>query len=91
MPKVGVRDLKNHLSYYLQQIRKRGETVIVTDRGGAVACLAPIRHEGTVESVLLLLEKKLAHWDGGKPRGLSNPSKTRGKLLSDIVLEEREE
>ena len=40
MQTVGVRDLKNKLSEYLRRVR-RGESVIVTDRGEAVAELLP--------------------------------------------------
>jgi antitoxin (DNA-binding transcriptional repressor) of toxin-antitoxin stability system len=36
MKVVGVRELKNRLSQYLQMVRK-GEYVLVTDRGQAVA------------------------------------------------------
>jgi len=40
MKTVGVRDLKNKLSEYLRQVR-RGESVLVTDRGEVVAELLP--------------------------------------------------
>jgi len=39
---VGVRELRQNLSVYLARIA-RGETLEVTDRGHAVAVLAPIR------------------------------------------------
>ncbi|MCE7873363.1 hypothetical protein DYH09_23715, partial [bacterium CPR1] len=40
MTMVGVRELKNRLSYYLRLVRG-GETLIVTDRGAIVAELKP--------------------------------------------------
>jgi prevent-host-death family protein len=40
---VGVRDLKNNLSRYLDRVRE-GEDVIVTDRGRPVARLSAIDH-----------------------------------------------
>jgi prevent-host-death family protein len=43
---VGVRELRQNLSVYLERIA-RGETLEVTDRGRAVAILAPIRHESS--------------------------------------------
>jgi prevent-host-death family protein len=43
---VGVRELRQNLSVYLERIA-RGETLEVTDRGRAVAILAPIRHEAS--------------------------------------------
>jgi prevent-host-death family protein len=38
---VGVRELKNHLSQYLDRVRD-GEEIIVTDRGRPVARLAAL-------------------------------------------------
>ena len=40
MDSVGLRELKNHLSEYVNRV-KRGEAVLVTDRGQAVAELRP--------------------------------------------------
>lgn len=40
MKVVGIRELKNRLSAYLQMVR-RGEEVLVTDRGEVVAQLSP--------------------------------------------------
>lgn len=45
MATVGVRDLKNRLTHYLGRA-KRGEEVVVTERGRPVAILASI---GSVE------------------------------------------
>jgi prevent-host-death family protein len=41
MTEVGIRELRNHLSRYLDRV-KGGEEVTVTDRGRAVARLTPI-------------------------------------------------
>jgi hypothetical protein len=30
-----------------------------------------------------------AHWNGGKPTGSKNPPRNRGKLGSDIIIEDR--
>ena len=40
MKAVGIRELKNRLSQYIRLVR-RGETVLVTDRGAVVAELRP--------------------------------------------------
>jgi prevent-host-death family protein len=37
---VGIREMKNRLSDYVRRVR-RGETILVTDRGRVVARLAP--------------------------------------------------
>ena len=44
--RVGVRELRQNLSVHLARIA-RGETLEVTDRGRAVAVLAPIRPESS--------------------------------------------
>ena len=41
MKVVGIRELKDHLSQYMRLARK-GESVLVTDRGEAVAELRPV-------------------------------------------------
>jgi antitoxin (DNA-binding transcriptional repressor) of toxin-antitoxin stability system len=40
MKTVGIRDLKNHLSKYLREVRL-GESILVTDRGEVVAEFSP--------------------------------------------------
>jgi antitoxin (DNA-binding transcriptional repressor) of toxin-antitoxin stability system len=40
MKTVGIRELKNHLSKYLREVRL-GESVLVTDRGEVVAEFSP--------------------------------------------------
>ena len=41
MKKVGSREFKNRQSYYLRRVRK-GETLLVTDRGKPVAKVEPV-------------------------------------------------
>lgn len=41
MGAVGIRELKNHLTHYLQ-LTKKGEEVVVTERGVPIALLQPI-------------------------------------------------
>jgi prevent-host-death family protein len=43
MQTVGIRELRNRLSEYLRRVR-RGECVLVTDRGSVVAELLPPGH-----------------------------------------------
>ena len=38
---AGIRELRNHLSEYLERVRS-GEEIVVTDRGEAVARLVPL-------------------------------------------------
>ena len=60
MKTVGVRELKNRLSEYLREVR-RGESVLVTDRGEVVAEFSPPRHSAIdprVPAALLALAKR---------------------------------
>ena len=60
MKTVGIRDLKNRLSEYLREVR-RGESVLVTDRGEVVAELCPPGHgaaDPDVPAALLALAKR---------------------------------
>ncbi len=85
MEVVGIRGLKTHLSSYITKVRK-GERIIVTDRGKEVAELIPVSKERQL--VKKLVEKGQASWDGEKPVGLTGVT-IQGKPLSDTVLEER--
>ena len=44
--RVGVRELRQNLSVYLDRV-KNGETLVVTEHGVVVATLGPVRHAGT--------------------------------------------
>jgi prevent-host-death family protein len=48
---VGVRELRNNLSRYLERVRG-GEEVIVTDRGSAVARLLPVSTERVLDRLI---------------------------------------
>jgi len=93
MKTVGSRELKNRLGRYLGLVRK-GETILVTDRGKAVARLIPPSPEpnsaSTVEAILEQLEK-----EGHLRRGTGQfkpfkPIPKKGKPASRILLEERD-
>jgi prevent-host-death family protein len=55
MNTVGIRELKNRLSYYLS-LTKKGEEVVVTERGVPIALLQPITQAKDATS----LEARLA-------------------------------
>ncbi|MGB6451951.1 MAG: type II toxin-antitoxin system prevent-host-death family antitoxin [Steroidobacteraceae bacterium] len=60
MKTVGIRELKNRLSEYLREVR-RGESVLVTNRGEVVAEFSPPRHnaaETGVPPALLALARR---------------------------------
>jgi prevent-host-death family protein len=88
MPTVGVRELKNRLSFYLKRVMG-GERIEVTHRGKVIALLIPARTNKAPKELLTLVEEGLASWGGGKPLGSSKPAKIRGQPLSELVLEDR--
>lgn len=88
MTTVGIRELKTNLSRYLARV-KSGERIIVTDRKKEVAIIAPCGKETDEEMALQLIQRGIAYWSGGKPKGMPSRIASRGKKVSDAVLEGR--
>jgi prevent-host-death family protein len=88
MQTIGVRELKAHLSACLKRVQA-GQRLTVTDRGRAVAMLAPVAASASVEWAHAMVAAGRAAWSGGKPEGLKRPVKSRGKAASRMVLEDR--
>ncbi len=85
MISVGIKELKERLSGYVDKVRL-GETIVVTDRGKEVALVIPISRERA--AIRHLVESGKVNWTGGKPAGLKG-IKAKGKPLSKTVLEDR--
>ncbi len=87
--KVGIRDLKTHLSSYLEKVQK-GHTIIITSHGKPIANLTPSREE-LADRIKALQEAGLISWNGKKP-AVRAPKviNTSKKLISDLVVEMRE-
>ncbi len=88
MSTVGIRELKNRLSFYLKQV-EGGQRIEVTNRGEVIALLIPLNRRKVDKEVLLLVEEGAASWNGGKPHGASQPVKGRGRPVSELVAEDR--
>ena len=84
MTEVGVRELRNNLSRYLDRIQK-GEEVVVTDRGRAIARVLPITGERTIDR--LIREGKVTPAAEGV-RHLPKRAKATGSV-SKLVGEQR--
>lgn len=86
---IGIRDLKAHLSSYLEKAQK-GHTIIITSRGKPIARLTPT-HEELLDRVKALQDAGLIAWSGKKP-SVKKPKviNTSGVLLSDLVVEMRQ-
>ncbi len=85
MKAVGLRQLKAHLSEYVNRCRK-GERIVITDRGREVAELVPL--SDARKTMNKLRETGRVKWNGGKPKGLRG-IKVRGKPVSETMLEDR--
>jgi prevent-host-death family protein len=81
---VGVRELRNNLSQYLERVQA-GDEVVVTDRGAAIARLLPLSGERTLDR--LIAEGLVTPAERAK-RASSRPIKTPG-TVSDLVADQR--
>ncbi len=94
MTTVGIRELKSKLSHYIKRA-EAGERIVVTDHGRPSVVLAPAESEKAkdIDAVFqrLLNEGVITRIGKGKPHGSRNPLRLPGKLLSDIVIEGRDE
>lgn len=92
MKKVGSREFKNRQGYYLRQVRK-GEIILVTDRGKPVAKLVPPEGEAAPKPRLEEKLRELAEQDHIRlarrafPR--FEPVRAKGKPASRMILEDR--
>jgi prevent-host-death family protein len=94
MKQVGVRELRLLLSKYLRCV-KRGEDVLITERGEIVARIVPAsgdKNKDNVRSALLqLAEKGLIlpprKWE--KPAGRPRRVRVKGSPFADAVMEGR--
>jgi len=81
---VGVRELRNHLSRYLDQVRD-GEEVVVTDRGRAIARVVPL---GTERALDRLVAEGVVT-PAVRPKDLTvRPLQAEG-TVSDLVADQR--
>lgn len=93
MKKVGCRELKNRHGYYMKRVR-RGETLLITNRGKTIAKLVPMDGDSAEESPLEARLRELAaqgHIRLARKRGFEpfEPLPQRGKPASQIIIEDR--
>lgn len=84
MTEVGIRELRDHLSRYLDRVQD-GEEVVVTDRGRAIARVLPMSGERTIDR---LVREGLVTPAKRPKRPAPPPMKTAG-TVSDLVAEQR--
>ena len=83
---AGVRELRDHLSRYLNAVRA-GEEVIVTDHGKAVARLIPLDQPRPIEQ--LVAEGLVTPAPSAKRLLASTRIKSKG-TVSDLVADQRQ-
>jgi prevent-host-death family protein len=89
MDKIGIRELKAHLSRHLKRVRS-GARLIVTERGRSIATIHPVEPSGDVAWAHRMVAEGRAQWSGGKPTGHPRPPRVRpGSAVADAVLEDR--
>jgi prevent-host-death family protein len=81
---VGVRELRNHLSRYLDLVRE-GDEVVVTDRGRAIARVVPVGGERVLDR---LIAEGIVTPARQPKRRATKPIKSNG-TVSDLVGEQR--
>lgn len=86
--RVGIRELKNRLSEYVERV-KDGAEVTATDRGRPVAVLRATGPAPAVEAVSRWVAEGVVAWRRGKPRGCKRPPRSRGAPAAGVVLEDR--
>ncbi len=91
MLKVGLREANMHFSKYVNMVR-RGQEVVVTDRGNPIAVIKPLTREAGPEQRIRYLEelgilKRATR--SSLPPGV--PVVIKGRPISETVSEEREE
>ena len=94
MTKIGIRELKIHLSKYMREV-KEGKNVIVTERGKIIAQIMPLKtskKEQDIRQVLFEMAQKgyillPQHW--GKPVNRPKRIRIKGTSFSDAIIEDR--
>jgi prevent-host-death family protein len=85
MAKAGIRELRDHLSQYLDRVRA-GEELIVTDRGAAVARVVPMGQPRPFDR--LVREGLIEPAPEGARRRPPRRERTRGSV-SELVAGQR--
>ena len=88
METINIRELKDNLSRYMKRV-KSGEKIIVTDRKKEIAIILPLEKKSKEEKIYQLIQRGVASWSGRKPEGMPSRIISRGKSVSDAVIEDR--
>ena len=93
MQQVGIRELKNHLTHYLESV-KNGDDVVVTDRGKPVAILHRLEKieegMGMQERLATLAARGVLTLPKRKgPLRRITMAEVEGELVSETIIKDR--
>jgi len=92
MSSVGIKELKNRLTYYIR-LAKQGEEIVVTERGEPVVLMQPLRTAKDVRALearlARLAAQGIAILPSRSPSKRIKPVRVSGTPASQLVLEER--
>ena len=80
---VGIRDLRDHLSRYIEAVRT-GEELVVTDHGNAVARIVPLVEERRIDQLIAEgVVSPVASRTRHRPRRRAKTSSSVSELVAD--------
>ena len=85
MAEAGIRELRNHLSQYLDRVRT-GEELVVTDRGTAIARILPVDQLRPFDQ--LVRDGLIEPAPIGTRRRPRRPTRAKAQV-SDLVADQR--
>lgn len=86
--RIGIRELKAHLSRYLQQV-KEGAVIVITEHGRPIARLVPQGDPHRLRIKELLAAGVLA-WSGHPLRPAAPVARVQGqRTVAELLLEDR--
>ena len=86
---VGIRQLKEQLSHFVEEV-KMGATVVITDRGRPVGRIVPMQ-SSLDDQLQQLAQAHLLSWSGRRLGSAPPAVRVRGaKTVADLLLEDRE-
>jgi prevent-host-death family protein len=88
MERIGVRELRQHASKYLERV-EAGETIEIANRGRVIAIISP-SHAPDDAREYLIATGQLLRGDGGDVRE-TKPARARRRAISDALAELRED
>lgn len=85
---VGIRQLKEQLSQYVDQV-KTGSTIVITERGKPVGRIVPLA-PSLSDRLQQLAQANLLAWSGRKLGSAPPAVRVRGsKTVAELLLEDR--